>query len=905
MSFYQFNIYSWPGTVYPTIFNLPFNLSYGGLFYITDGNYALSFFIPNFLVQFLGAVSLYEIVGLFLSHYKISKMYAFYSVFLFAFNAEIIVGGLWANGLFDLGTAFLPILIYISYLSIFKSRRYYLLLIFASFYLFYSFPGGYPNGAIILAEEFIISLIILSFTFVLTFKISFVKKMGLFMKTIFLNILAILIGNLYLLIPTIKIIPLYLSIAKTPGNYFAFGVGWDSVDYMQNTVRLLNTWVINSPSLIPSWENLYLSNGIILALLFLPFIFAGLSIIFIKKREHLALYSLFVLVIFLSKANHAPFGFIFTWLVNHFVLFFPFYSGAAFYPLQIMLYGILGSITAYYFTIYTEKFLLLVKKKVKSEKLLNIKHSPYRRLFVFSIIILLMIVSVYPIVLGDLSVGTQEQPAGVYLPSQYNEVNSILSKSNSPVLVLPGTNAFNLNQYNNSSWYGGGDIYPDLLSSPSRSSMYPVIGPAISGSLPYNVLSTIYGLPNYAPVNYSSSLLSLFPSNSTFSVVTPGANVTPPKNSNSEFSISYNYSAATNPSGVWVSEIFTKPYNLSNLTFLIINLTKKNVNFSNLQIGLSFQGNKSNFIGPRYWYFVGEENGIYNSFIKENRYNYSIIIQISYPTYSVGHVNLNHLTAITIRNTPGQSGYGYLNLSSMRFAMGNNKIESSIFANDMATMGFKYALVDSSIQDKPYPFRTGNYYNFLLAGSPYFKKIFENQSLSLYENLKFNGIFSIGSSISFSNSESILSDTFDNQSINSPTVFVENKSLVSEIEKILPSRAQISYKEVNPTKYTLNIHSNSSFLLVFKETFNKNFVAKTSNGTPLKNHFLINGYANGWIVPKNVKSLTIYYGGFKIYGYTELSLVVVPFLSLGLFFIYETKKIICFRAKKIGVGRNV
>jgi hypothetical protein len=905
MSFYPFNNYSWPGTTFPTIFNFPFNLFYGGLFYITGGNYAVSFFIPNFFIQFLGALSLYKITRVFLSHYKINKIYAFYSVFLYAFNAEIIVGGLWANGLFDLGTAFLPILIYISYLAIFKSKRYYLLLIFASFYLFYSFPGGYPNGAIILAEEFIISVIILSLIFALTFKISFVKKIGLFVKTILINVLAVIIGNLYLLVPTIKIIPLYLAVAQNPENYFAFGVGWDSVDYIQNTVRLLNTWVINSLSLIPPWEATYLSSGIVLTLLYLPFTLAALSVIFTRKRWYLAIYSLFLIVIFLSKANHAPFGFVFTWLVNNFVLFYPFYNGAAFYPLQIMFYGIFGSLTLYSITIYIEKFLMLVKKKVKPKKLLLSKgHALYTKLFVFLVIILLILISVYPIVFGDLSIGTQEQPAGVYLPPEYKDLNSFLSAHNSPVLVLPGTNVFNLNRYNNYSWYGGGDIYPNLLPSPSRSSMYPVLGPAISGSLPYNALSTIYGLPNYAPVNYSSDMLSLFSNGSIFRVITPGANIAYLTNSNSELSVSYNYSAATNPSGVLISEIFAEPYDISNFTFLIVNFTDKNVNFSNIQIGLSFLGNQSKFIGPGYWYFVGEENGIYSSFIKENEYNYSAIIQIRYPAQTAGQVNLNQLTAITIRVTPGQTGHGYLNLSSVKFSMGNKSIESKIFANDMAIMGFKYVLVDSSIQDTPYTFRTGDYYNLLLTGSPYFEKIFTKGPLTLYENLNFNGIFSIGNTILFSNSRSILSDTFDNQSINNSVTFIDNRSMFYSSENILPSRAEVSYKEVSPTEYTLNISSNDSFLLVFKETFNKNFFAKTSNGTPLKDHFLVNGYANGWIVPKNVKSLTIYYKGSEVYRYTELSLVMVPFFFLCFFLISETKRSYVIGRKK-GAGKSV
>lgn len=886
MSFYLFNTYSWPGTIYPTIFNLPFNLSYGGLFYLTEGNYALSFFLPNFVVEFLGAVSLYKITGVVLKHYKISNIYAFYSVLFFAFNAEIIVGGLWANGFFDLGTAFLPILIYISYLSIFKSKRYYLLLIFASFYLFYSFPGGYPNGAIILAEEFLISLVILSLLFASSLDIPYIRKIISFFRVFFINITMAFIGNLYLILPTIKIIPLYLNISKNPSNYFAFGVGWDSVDHIQNTVRLLNTWVINSPSLIPPWESSYLSNEIIMALLFIPFILAIFSIIFIRKKSHVILYLLFVVILFLSKANNPPFGFIFTWMVNHVVIFYPFYNGAAFYPLLIMFYSILGTITTYYLIIYTENFLKILKAKNYNAQSGN---NIYIRAFIFGVISLLLIISVYPIVVGDLSIGTLEQPAGVYIEPQYLAVNSIISKSDSPLFVLPGTNAFNLNSFNNSSWYGGGDIYPNLFSSPSRSSMYPVIGQAESGSLPYNVLKYIYGMPNSAPVDSTHNLLDDIPKNASLNSITQGANISYSNVNKTKVEIKYNYSMTNNPSGVWVSDIFTTPFNASPYCFIILNSTNQNVNLSNLRIGLSYKGNSTSYVGPGDWYYVGEENGIYNSFVDVKGNYSSIIIQIHYPTESLGVTNLSHLTSITIRNTPGQSGYGYLNISSIKFAKANYTKESLIFSNDMTTLGFKYILLDSSIQNTPYPYRIGNYYNSMFNDSPFFKEIYHNQSLTLLENLKYKGIFSTENKFSYSNSSSLLGSVYYNSTFNDSTIVTNNLRLVTET-KNLTSSSYISCEKINPLKYTLKIHSTGKFLLLFRETFNKNFIAKTLNGTILNYHFLANGYANAWIVPKNVTYLTICYQGSQVYAYTEFLFILVPFFSLTAFLICESKR---------------
>ncbi|MHB8553431.1 MAG: hypothetical protein ACYDAO_07615, partial [Thermoplasmataceae archaeon] len=403
-----------------------------------------------------------------------------------------------------------------------------------------------------------------------------------------------------------------------------------------------------------------------------------------------------------------------------------------------------------------------------------------------------------------------------------------------------------------------------------------------------------YGYLNVSSIKFARDLVQ---DNAIIKTITPGANISYPIAGNPRISIEYNYSAATNPSGVWVSEIFNKPLNVSASTFLVLNVTNQNVNFSNLRIGLSFQGNISNFIGPGDWFNVNEQNGIFTAFINRNNNNWSIIIQTHHYTCNNGPTNLSHLTAITIRNTPGQSGYGYLNVSSIKFANSNVTIESKIFSNDLTTLGFKYALVDSSIQDTPYPYRIGNYYNKLLCNSPYFKEIYKNKSLTLFKNLNYMGLFSTANRLFFSESNALLGSVYYNSSFNDSTVFTNDLALVSDAKRIT-SKAQISYIEINPVKYNLNIRSNGSFVLVFKETFNNNFVAETSNGTVLKYHFLANGYANGWIVPQNVKSLTIYYKGSKAYMLTELAFVIFPFLALALFLILEVRKLSVTKCRK-------
>ena len=864
---------------------------YGAIYILTGGDYAVAFFIPNLIIEFFGASSLFKITSTILNHYDIDRKYGFYSVVLFSFNAEIIVGGLWANGLFDLGTSFLPILVYISYLSVFKNRKYYLLLVFASFYLFYSFPGGYPNGAIILFEEFLISLFILLSIYITSIKENKLKKLFSAGKILLLNLASVFIGNIYLVIPTIKIIPLYLVISSDPGKYFAFGVGWDSVDYIQNTVRLLNTWVINSGNLIPSWESAYLSNSLVMSLLYLPFALAVISIVFLRKRSHISLYILFWIVLFLSKANHYPFGIIFVWLVNHVILFAPFYTGASFYPLQIMFYGIFGSISTYHIISLLSNQLSKKKKNpkphhdsIKENENKNKRHLDLTKLVSATLIFALLIGSSYPIVVGDLSIGTLQQPAGIQVPQQYLKLNSLISNSDSPTIVFPGTNDFNLNSYGNISWYGGGNIYPNLLSSPSRSSMYPTLGQAIPGSIPYNVLTYLYSLPNTFPQNYSKNVLSQ-ENYSTSVVITNGVSVVPFNNTRSELFVKYNYSQFSEPSGAWVAQEFNKPIDISNFSYLVLNISTNNINLSNLEVGFSFSGNANNFVAPGNWYYVGSENGIYNSFTVRNGNSTSVFTQISYPSEQSGNQNLSHVDAIVIRDKSHQTGVGNLNIYSIKFAKQNITRESYIFAKDLNILGFKYVLVDKSIQDTPYPFRIGDYYLDVFNNSEYFKNIYSVNPVSLYVNDLYNGAFSHSNSyIPVSNSNLLLHELYFNSTNNVSQMSFGPDQISGWINSNNSyGNTSIKFERVNSLEYHVVTRSKSSFILVFKESYNPNFIAMTSNGTIITDHFEINGYDNGWIIPSGINNLTIFYKGSNSYFWSEVIEVAIPFIAFLVF----------------------
>ncbi len=110
----------------------------------------------------------------------------------------------------------------------------------------------------------------------------------------------------------------------------------------------------------------------------------------------------------------------------------------------------------------------------------------------------------------------------------------------------------------------------------------------------------------------------------------------------------------------------------------------------------------------------------------------------------------------------------------------------------------------------------------------------------------------------------------------SPLVYAQKTTIESDLE--LPA---ISFKEINPTKYIASVKNvRGSYLLVFNETFDKNWAAyidkdKLSEG----NHILANGYVNGWIIDrKGNYNITITYWPQRLV-YIGAFISLVTFLS--------------------------
>lgn len=87
---------------------------------------------------------------------------------------------------------------------------------------------------------------------------------------------------------------------------------------------------------------------------------------------------------------------------------------------------------------------------------------------------------------------------------------------------------------------------------------------------------------------------------------------------------------------------------------------------------------------------------------------------------------------------------------------------------------------------------------------------------------------------------------FDNlKIINTPPEI----KLISLTNQIIDGSLNIMYKEINPTKFLINVNTTQPFILVFSETYHDKWNAYI-NGQQVPNeyHFMINGYANAWYI---------------------------------------------------------
>lgn len=134
------------------------------------------------------------------------------------------------------------------------------------------------------------------------------------------------------------------------------------------------------------------------------------------------------------------------------------------------------------------------------------------------------------------------------------------------------------------------------------------------------------------------------------------------------------------------------------------------------------------------------------------------------------------------------------------------------------------------------------------------------------------------------------------QNLTSPLWLVEENSLFNEDSSASPDYL-LSYKKINPTKYQVKIENlENPFLLVLSESFNKRWKIYYNGKKIEADHFLINGYANGWtILPEafEVKSNLVLELRYEPQKYADIGLTIslsTVFLILSFLILKKRKR---------------
>ena len=132
-------------------------------------------------------------------------------------------------------------------------------------------------------------------------------------------------------------------------------------------------------------------------------------------------------------------------------------------------------------------------------------------------------------------------------------------------------------------------------------------------------------------------------------------------------------------------------------------------------------------------------------------------------------------------------------------------------------------------------------------------------------------------------------------SLNNGESFLNADSLLSANR---PNTASVSYQEINPTLYNVQVNSSNPFYLVFSEAYDKGWVA-TIGGRQIsaQEHFTANGFANCWYVNKTGSyTITLEFTPQKLF-YAGAAVSIGTLIVFSVYLV--KKKISMYRRRKI------
>lgn len=95
----------------------------------------------------------------------------------------------------------------------------------------------------------------------------------------------------------------------------------------------------------------------------------------------------------------------------------------------------------------------------------------------------------------------------------------------------------------------------------------------------------------------------------------------------------------------------------------------------------------------------------------------------------------------------------------------------------------------------------------------------------------------------------------------------EQLEFITSVQNTLEAPQGITYTEINPTKYIVNVNVSEPFFLVSSDSYHKDWVAYVDGQqVPDEYHFMANGYANAWYINKTgTYTITLEYWPQKLF----------------------------------------
>ncbi|MEM3640791.1 MAG: discoidin domain-containing protein [Candidatus Bathyarchaeia archaeon] len=110
------------------------------------------------------------------------------------------------------------------------------------------------------------------------------------------------------------------------------------------------------------------------------------------------------------------------------------------------------------------------------------------------------------------------------------------------------------------------------------------------------------------------------------------------------------------------------------------------------------------------------------------------------------------------------------------------------------------------------------------------------------------------------------------------TVFASSSVLNEALSEALVMPENLVWEEISPTNYNVNVYSRGPFILVLLESYSSSWKLRVNDKLiPETNHFMVNSYANGWIVNETGNlTLYIYYETQETLKMSVIASVIAP-----------------------------